>query len=282
MLFSEINIPTLQIIQGTECIGDSLYKINTNTLNLSSYIEGIQSDVRETYYQLQNDVTNASSVLTRIQSISSQTDQWNNLFTYTQQSSSFLYNGYNAAVSAIPNSTLLGSSALRGVNAYFTTMSATNLAVTTLSPTTTLAAYISSRDCAVNSLTASGFLYGNGSKLTGIIAPTRVYLRFNGKTISIPDGTPIASAYWGTNFNVSSITKISTGLYRINFARSIESPSYAYFLCSGGGSTPYVACRAPNSSTNTYDITVVNKRLSDQATVDAEEMNVLILYPQTN
>jgi hypothetical protein len=125
-------------------------------------------------------------------------------------------------------------------------------------------------------------VYGDGSKLTGIIAPTRVYLRFSGTTISIPDGTPIASAYWGTNFNVTSITKISTGIYRVNFARSIQSPLYAYFLCSGGGTTPYVACRAPNSSASTYDITVINKRLSDQATVDAEEMNVLVLYPQPN
>ena len=66
MLFSETNIPTLEIIQGTECIGDSLYKINTNTLNLSSYVEGMQSDIVQTWNQLQNDLTNASSVLSQI------------------------------------------------------------------------------------------------------------------------------------------------------------------------------------------------------------------------
>ena len=286
MLFSETNVPNLQIIEGTECIGDSLYKINTNSSNLQSYIEGLQTDVLTLDNTLSNELTNSEAVLSRITSLSSQTDQWESLYSFTSQSSSYIFDGYYTALSAIPKSVLLSDSALRGENSFFNTMStanltATNAVVRNVRADTTNTRYISSVDTAVNSITAAAFYYGDGSKLVGIVAPTRVYVRFNGVTVNLPDQSALPTGYWGTNYNVTSITKLATGTYRVNFARSIEDYRYAYFLCSGGGTTPYVACRAPSTNASTYDITILNKRLSDNITVDAEEMNLLILYPVT-
>jgi hypothetical protein len=281
MLFSETNVPTLQIIDGTECIGDSLTKINTNAINLQTYINGLQTDIITVNDTLGSEITNADAVLSKITSLSSQTEQWDRLYTVTSQSSSYIFDGYNIALSAISKSVLLSSSALRSVNSYTTTLTAANGIITNNRSDTTQTRYLSSVDTAVNSITASGFYYGDGSKLIGIVAPTRVYLRFNGVTVNLPDQSQIPTGYWGTNYNVSSITKLATGTYKVNFARSLEDYRYAYFLGAGGGSTPYVACRAPNTNASTYDITILNKRLADNITVDAEEMNLLILYPVT-
>jgi len=280
MLFSEINYPKLEIIAGTECIGDSLYKINANTINLSSYVVGMQSDISQTWYQLQNDIVGATSVLARVQALSAQTTQWDSVYTFVQQSSSYIYDGYNLALSAIPKTALL--SALRGNQAYFTSVSATQITAVNLNTTNTYTNYLSSRSSQFNSLTATGFYYGDGSRLTGIVAPTRVYARFRGATLNLPDQSLLPSGYLGTNYNVSSVAKTGTGTYQVNFARSIESPDYAYFVCSGGGNVPYVACRAPDTNASTTSITVVNKRLQDNVSVDAEEMSVLVLYPQSN
>ena len=279
MLFSEINNPKLEIIAGTECIGDSLYKINTNTINLSSYVIGIQADVSQTWYRLQTDVGNANSILAKIQSLSSQTTQWDTVYTFIQQSSSYIFEGYDAAINAIPKSTLSPLSALIGSNSRFTSMSAVNLTAATINSTNTTADYLFSRSSRMDTLTANYF-YGNGSKLTGIIAPTRVYVRFRGNTVNLPDSTFLPAGYLGVNYNVSSVAKIGTGTYQINYATAIESPDYAYFMSSGGGFDTYVACRAPNTNATTYSITVVNKRLSDNATVDAEEVCVAVMYPQ--
>lgn len=279
MLFSEFNTPTLDIIAGTECIGDSLYKINTNAVILSSFVVGMQSDIVAAWEVIQSTVGDAEGVLFRVQTLSAQTNQWEGLQTFVANSSSFLFTGFSLATGAVSMNVLL--STLRGNRAVFTGMSAVNLTATNIKCDSATTAYLSSRNCAVDSISSAGFYYGNGSKLTGIIAPTRVYVRFNGNTVNLPDSTQIPTGYWGTSFNVSSITKISTGIYKINFARSIEDYKYAYFLCSGGGTTPYVACRAPNTNASTYDITVLNKRLSDSVTVDAEEMNVMIMYPQS-
>lgn len=281
MLFSETNVPTLQIIDGTECIGDSLTKINTNAINLQTYINGLQTDIITVNDTLDSEITNADAVLSKITALSSQTEQWDRLYTVVSQSSSYIFDGYNIALSAISKSVLLSSSALRSVNSYSTVLTAANATITNVRSDITRTKYLSSVDTAVDSITASGFYYGDGSKLIGIVAPTRVYVRFNGVTVNLPDQSQLPSGYWGTNYNVTSITKLATGTYRVNFARSIEDYRYAYFLCSGGGTTPYVACRAPSTNASTYDITILNKRLSDNVTVDAEEMNLLILYPVT-
>lgn len=281
MLFSETNVPNLQVIEGTECIGDSLIKINTNAINLQTYINGLQTDIVTVNDTIDSQITNADAVLSKITTLSSQTEQWDRLYTVVSQSSSFIFDGYNIALSAIPKSVLLSNSALRSFNSYSTNLTAANGTITNSRSDITRTRYLSSIDTAVDSITASGFYYGDGSKLIGIVAPTRVYVRFNGVTVNLPDQSQLPSGYWGTNYNVSSITKLATGTYRVNFARSIEDYRYAYFLCSGGGTTPYVACRAPSTNASTYDITILNKRLSDNITVDAEEMNLLILYPVT-
>lgn len=280
MLFSEINYPKLEVIAGTECIGDSLHKINANTINLSSYVIGMQADISQTWYQLQSDVGNANSILSRIEALSSQTTQWDRVYTFISESSSYIFDGYNAAINAVPSTALL--SALRGNQAYFTSMSAVQLTATNLRTANARVDFLSSTNSRFDSLTATGFYYGDGSKLTGIVAPTRVYVRFKGITTNLPDPSLLPSGYLGTTYNVSSIAKIGTGSYQINFARSLESPDYAYFMSSGGGTEPYVACRAPSTNASTTSISIINKRLSDNATVDAEEVSLMVLYPQSS
>lgn len=243
---SYTDVPPLQIVDGTEAIGDSLVKFNSNTISISSTIDLLVSDISLLNNTITRQNIDASTSYGKILELAGNIDAWKNL--------SDVVNNLIYTVNGLLTSTSGGGGGggsdftggmltqdLSGMNAVF-----------------------------VGDIKAQTFR-GNGDGLTGVVNSTRAYIIFDGTGSTGPISS--SSGKWGSNYNISSITKDDTGTYTINFITPMNSSFYSYSLNSGGTQQPCVVSRFGSWSTSS--ITIENRDLTGNLT-DSSEINVII------
>jgi hypothetical protein len=240
------DVPPLQIVDGTEAIGDSLVKFNSNTTAISSTIDLLISDIQSLNDSIAAQNNDSSTSYGKILELAGNIDAWKNLsdtvanLTYSVSTLLTATPGGGGGGSTFTGGML--TSDLSGTNATF-----------------------------VGTVKADTF-YGNGDSLTGAVNSTRAYVIFDGT--GDPGIIDSSSGKWGVNYNINSITKDSTGIYTITFATPMHNPVYCYSLNSTGNQ-PFILSRSYTDGWDVNSIVIENRNLAGDL-VDSPEISVII------
>ena len=239
-------LPPLQIVEGSEPIGDSLIKFNSNTVTVSSVIDFLVSDIAALNDAIFLQNTDASGSYGKILELEGNVDAWKSLsdtvnsLIYTVNSALTGNTGGGGSGSTFDGGMI--TSDLSGINARF-----------------------------IGNVRADTF-YGNGDNLTGAVNSTRTYIIFDGT--GDVGAIESSSGKWGTNYNVSSLNKDSTGMYTITFTTPMQSARYCYSLNSTG-QQPFILSRSYADGWDVNSFVIENRNLAGDLE-DSPEISVII------
>lgn len=96
-------------------------------------------------------------------------------------------------------------------------------------------------------LSSTGLAFSDATTQTSAIGVSKSWVKFNGTAATVT-----------ASFNVSSITKVGTGDYRVNFTNAFANTNYSVSGMAGAGTTGYSFLSTHNSTYQTTYVEVYN------------------------